>query len=382
MKKKVVILALHLGAGGAEKVIANISNILCEFCDVKIISTYKLNNKPVFEIDDRVEIEYLMDEKLKPNQSEIKKAIKQFKIIKLVKEGIKSLKTLYLRKHLMIKAIKSLDIDIAISTRVLHSNWLGKYGNKNIIKIAQEHNHHANNKKIINKVIKSLKNMDYFMPTSKYLADFYGKIIEEKDMKVKVKYIQNCLDKIPKKLSDLKCKNIISVGRLEEEKGFLNLIEIAKEVSKELPEWKFKIVGQGSQKEELQNKINEYKLNNIVELVGLKIGKELDAEYIDSSIYLMTSFKESFGLVLIEAESYGIPLLAFDSAEGAKEIIENSKNGYLISNRNKEEMKQKIIQLANDFEQRVELGKNGIKMVEEYKKEKVSDRWLEFISSL
>ena len=56
----------------------------------------------------------------------------------------------------------------------------------------------------------------------------------------------------------------------------------------------------------------------------------------------MTSYSESFGLVLLEAASFGLPLIAFDSAEGAKEIIQNGQNGYLIQNRNKEDMSNKI----------------------------------------
>ena len=55
---------------------------------------------------------------------------------------------------------------------------------------------------------------------------------------------------------------------------------------------------------------------------------------LNSSLYVMTSLTESFGLVLIEANSYGIPCIAFDSASGAKQIIENKE--LLISNRDKE----------------------------------------------
>ena len=64
--KKITILALHLGTGGAENVIASLSNILCKENDVEIISTYKLQDKPAFDIDSRVKITYLMQD-LKPN---------------------------------------------------------------------------------------------------------------------------------------------------------------------------------------------------------------------------------------------------------------------------------------------------------------------------
>ena len=60
----------------------------------------------------------------------------------------------------------------------------------------------------------------------------------------------------------------------------------------------------------------------------------------------MTSFEESFGLVVIEAMSYGIPCIAFDSAKGILDVIDNS-NGYLISNRNLKEYSNTILKYLN-----------------------------------
>ena len=71
MNKKIVILALHLGTGGAEKVISNLANLLSDNNDVEIISTYKLRNSPAFYISNKVTINYLTTN-LEPNKQEIK----------------------------------------------------------------------------------------------------------------------------------------------------------------------------------------------------------------------------------------------------------------------------------------------------------------------
>ena len=123
MNKKIVILALHLGTGGAEKVISNVANLLCENNEVEIISTYKLKNSPAFYISDKVKINYLITN-LEPNKQDLKSALKSFNLIKLAYEIIRSFKIMILRKKLMIKAIKNLNCDIVISTRILHNNWL------------------------------------------------------------------------------------------------------------------------------------------------------------------------------------------------------------------------------------------------------------------
>ena len=96
----------------------------------------------------------------------------------------------------------------------------------------------------------------------------------------------------------------------------------------------------------------------------------------------MTSYTESFGLVLVEAESYGIPILALDSAQGAKEIIQNGENGYLVANRNLNEMAEKIINLIEDENLRNSLGNQGRILSEKYKKENVANNWYELIDNI
>lgn len=377
MNKKIVILALHLGTGGAEKVICNLANLLSEHNNVKIISTYKLNDTPSFYIDKKIEIEYLI-ENLKPNKQELKSSIKSFNIILALKEFAKSLKILYLRKYLMIKAIKSLDCDIVISTRILHNNWVGKYANKNIIKIAQEHNHHNNNQKYIKELINSLKSFDYFMPVSRELADFY----ESKVKNTKVIYIPNFIEKIPTEKSTLKNKQLISVGRLDKIKGFDDLIDIFNLFQQDHPDWILHIVGEGSERQNLQSKINELHLGKKIFLCGNRLSAELEKEYQNSSIYLMTSFSESFGLVLVEAASYGLPLIAFDSAQGAKEIIENNKNGFLIPNRDKKIFVQKINEIIENTEKEKSLSEDSLIIADKFSKEKISKEWNNFIDNI
>lgn len=375
--KKIVILALHLGTGGIENAISSISNILCEKYEVKVISTYKLQEQPAFDLNPKIKIEYLIEDS--PNKQEFIRAIKSINVFSIIKQSLKSLKILYLKKHCMIKAIKNIDADIIMSTRDIHNKWLGKYGKKDIIKIASEHNHHNNNKRYIDKILKSVKNIDYFMPTSEELSNYYKEKLKE--TKTKVKFIRNSISYYPEIISNLDKKNVLSVGRLSPEKGYLDLIEIFKEVVKVYPDWNLEIVGDGPQYEELKKKIQDNNLQDYIKLLGFKNKKELEEIELNSSIYVMTSYTESFGLVLIEAESYGLPIVAFDSAQGAHEIVINGKSGYFIKDRDKSAMADKIIKLIESKELREKLGQEGRRLSKKYKKEEVAELWYSFIDS-
>lgn len=377
--KKVSILALHLGYGGVEKVITNVANMLSENYKVEIFVTYKMYEKPIFKLNENIEVKYLIND-LKPNRNELKTALKEVKLKQIITECIKSIKILYLRKKTMKTAIKNCDSDIIISTRILYNSLLSQYGSSKSIKIAQEHKYHNNKKRYIKRLIKSCYNIDYFMAASKYLTIYYSKLF--KTQKSKCIYIPHNLDNIPKQISNLKEEKLITIGRLSKEKGFCDLIEVFSLVNKKYPKWELHIIGDGAEKNNIINIIKQKQLENKVILHGYQDDVNKNRFLKNSSIYIMTSFEESFGLVLLEAASYGLPAVVFDSALGAHEIIDDKKSGFLIKNRNQSEMARKIIALIEDEKSRKEMGQKARKVSLNYSTNIVKKQWLEFFSKI
>ena len=373
--KKVAFLALHLGYGGAERAIVNQANLLSEFCNVEIICFYKLYDNPAFHISENVKVTYLT-ENIAPNKDKITAAYKNKNIPAFIKESAKAVRILYMRRHLMKKAIKNSCADIIISSRYIYHRLLTENAKKGVICIAQEHNHHNNNEKYIAKQIRAVANMDYFMPVSEELCSFYSKRVRGK---VKCIYIPHHLESMPETLSPLTGKSIISVGRLEPVKGMDELIEVFSEVHHSHPDWKLNIVGDGSERGKLTDRINRLNLNNSVILHGYKSPGEITELLMKSSIYVMTSHSESFGLVLIEAQSCGVPCIAFDSARGAAEILNHDNSGILIKNRSHTEMVAAIEKLISDFEYRKDLGIKGRKNAERYSYSEVKQQWEQLI---
>lgn len=373
--KKITILALHLGYGGIERAISMLANNLVDDYEVNIVSTYKLYDKPIFELDSKIKVTYLIEDK--PNRKEFKTNLKNLNIMGVIKEGLKAIKLLYLKKTRMVRYIKNCDSDVIITTRDIHNKWLGTYGKKEILKIGWEHNYHQNDKRYIKKVVSSVKELDYFILVSEELREFYSDQLKKE--KVKCVYIPNAIDKISDRLSDLKSNNLISVGRISPEKGYLDLIEVFNLVSKNNDNLKLNIVGDGLQFDDVKKRINELKLNDKIIMHGFKNRDEVNKLLSESSLYLMCSYTESFGIVLLEAFAYGIPCIAFDSASGAKEVIENGKNGYLIESRNKQEMADKIMELMNNIELRKKFGEEGYRKVKSFDIKVVSKKWKELI---
>lgn len=366
--KRVTILALHLGYGGIERAISDLANSLVDDYIVEVVSTYKVYDKPVNRLDRKVNVRYLTE--IKPNKQEFKTCLKRFKLISAFKEGIKSIKILKMKKELMIDFIKNCDSDVIISTRDIHNKWLGEYAKDGVLKIGWEHNHHHGNERYAKKIIDSCSKLDYFVLVSHDLANYY------KDKVVpKCVYIPNLVSKTDVK-SDLKSKNLVSIGRLSKEKGFVDLIDVFALIHMMYPDWKLNIIGDGDEKHKILSKIHKYGLEDDIIMHGFLDKDEVGKILSDSSIYVMTSLTESFGIVLLEAFSYGVPCVAFDSAEGASEIISNNWDGYLIKDRDIDEMAKRICHLIGNYSRRFIMGQNAIKKANKYSLEEVRNKWI------
>ena len=374
--KKVSILSLHLGYGGIEKCVVTLANTLCSKYEVEIAVCYKLYDKPAFNIDERVKIKYL-NKDLKPNINEFRKYLKCKRFIKVFEEGIKGLRGLYRRKKTMVEYIMNSDSDVIISTRDIFNYWVGTYAPKKALKIGWEHNHFHENYKYANNVSRSARKLDYLVLVSSELQKFYSK--ELANTKCMCIYIPNSIETIPDKKSELTEKRLISVGRLSKEKGYIDLLKLYKKLIKDYPDWKLDIVGDGVERENLEEFISKNNLEEKVTLHGFQGKEYIDKLLNKSSIYIMTSLTESFGIVLIEAMSHGVPCIAYDSAEGAKEIINSGENGYLIKNRNMEAMITKIEDLIRNKEERIRIGKQARDSVKKYTSDIVLEEWLTLI---
>ncbi len=374
--KKVSILSLHLGYGGIEKCVVTLANTLCSKYEVEIAVCYKLYDKPAFDIDDRVKIKYL-NKDLKPNHDALRNAFKSKNPFKIIKEVCFGLKVLHYRKKTMINYIMNSDSDVIISTRDIFNYWLSGYGKDNTIKIGWEHNHFHENYKYANNVSRSASRLDYFVLVSSELQKFYAK--ELRNSNCMCIYIPNSIESLPSKKAPLENHRLISVGRLSPEKGYIDLLKVFKRINKDHPDWTLDIVGDGAERKKIEDFINNNELNDKVTLHGFQGKEYIDKLLNQSSIYLMTSFTESFGIVLIEAMSHGVPCIAYDSAEGAREIINSGENGFLIKNRNIDAMVMKIEDLIRNKEERIRIGSQARESVKKFTSDVVAEEWFTLI---
>ncbi len=353
--KKITFLMLHLNYGGIEKQVTTLANELSKEYKIEIISLYNiLSGKSFYELDERINVKYIFNSG--PNRSEIKNALKKFKLINLVSELRKAFKMLYTKYFGLKKIINKLNTDILISSRIEFSKQIKR---DDIITISQEHSF-IDEKKYIKKVKRSFKHIKYLVVMTKGAKQRYDEWLKKEKIKPEVVVIPNMIkENKTEKNSTLDNNQIISVGRLEEVKDFYTLILVFSVIVKKYPNYVLKIIGEGSMREKLEEQIKNCNLEKKVILTGKLNENEINNEFLKSDIFVLTSKSESFSLVLCEAMNYGIPCVAFDVDVGPREIIQNGKNGFLIEDRNIDLMIKKIDELLSNNVLRKELGEEA-----------------------
>lgn len=374
--KKITILLLHMQHGGIEKQTIALANALSKRYKVKIISTYSMLKAPAYSVNNGIEIKYLMDDK--PNKEEIKNAIKQKKILSLIRQGIKAIKILYLKKNLMIREIKSLDCDYVLSTRIEFAEMLSKYAPERTVTMTQEHLH-DDSKKYVDRAKKAFKNLDYLLVLCDGSRENFSKWLSD-NKRIKIVQIPNILDKIPDDSAKLSGNRLVSVGRLHPVKNFETLISVFEIVKREIPDARLTIVGGGEEFEKLSLQIKQLNLESDIKITGMVNSDTVMENMLSSDLYVMTSHTECFPMVLLEASSVGLPLISFDVPVGPKAIINHNENGYLIEYGNKEEMAQKIIDTFKNRDLLKKLGEKSKEISYKYTEEKIMPMWHELFS--
>jgi len=120
------------------------------------------------------------------------------------------------------------------------------------------------------------------------------------------------------------------------------MIEIAKIVLEKIKDVRFILAGDGPERDKLESLIKEYGLHKSFKLLGHT--ENMNDFYKDLDLYINTSIHEGIPMSILEAMSYGLPVIA-PHVGGIGEIIGDGVEGYLISSRNPDHFAEKCISL-------------------------------------
>lgn len=179
----------------------------------------------------------------------------------------------------------------------------------------------------------------------------------------------------------LEKKNIIlTVGRLVPEKGTEYIEKISLELLNKYPQWQWIILGDGTERNNLEHFIAENNLQNKLILEGCV--KKVDDYLRKASIFVLTSKFEGLGLSILEAREMMVPCVAFNVKMGPRELINDGVDGYLVRPFDCDEMAEKIETLINSRELREHFAGQAFLRMDEFRMDKIKSQWNEVLKSL
>lgn len=362
--------------GGVERVVSNMANSFCKRgYRVNIISLFKANEQIKYRLDDGITVKYLF-----PNMAfaDWHKTV-----------AIKS--QLYWRYKMAMKFTGALYryIDCVLSDGetavVMWNTYLitPLYRHKNVHILGLDHSRYPFGNKV-----RGLRHKLHTYMVGKF--DIVTTLNEDEVEKWKsigrpVYVMPNFLpcDKeiVVPPMSERK-KTVVSLGRMNtDQKGFDRLIEAYALIAAKHPDWKLNIYGSGELQKEYKKLIDALGLHESIEIFDFT--KEPQKVYQTASIYAMCSREEGFSMVLLEAGSQGLPLVAYDVEFGPKTIVNEGQTGYVIPNGDKEKFAAALEKLMTDEQLRNAMSENIRKDIPaRYSEKVIMDKWIKLINTL
>lgn len=178
----------------------------------------------------------------------------------------------------------------------------------------------------------------------------------------------------------LTSKRVIAVGRYVYQKGFDMLLRAWKIVEGQNTEWQLDVYGDGdrapyeSLMEELGIDRERCRLNGPTQ--------HIQEEYVNSSVFVVSSRFEGLSMAMLEAISCGLPLVAFACPCGPRDVIDDGENGFLVENGNIEQLAEKMLFLMEHPQERAMMGEQAKRKSEQYKIENLANTWQNLFENL
>lgn len=300
---------------------------------------------------------------------------------------------LYLKKQFQYKKLLTSELmrihpDITISVLRREINFITKIkdGSKKVGELHVNRKNYRNFEAGDTNVVKWLFAKFWMRNLIKHLKELDGLVVLTESEKMawpelsNVSVIPDPLSFSRKKSSSLTRKRVISIGRYAYQKGVDLLLQAWAIIEKDYPDWELVYFGQGDKTPYVQQ-MNELGIDTCRCLLNDKTS-DVMKELQDSSLFVLSSRFEGFGMVLAEAMACGLPVISFDCKSGPSEIISEGEDGYLAPPENVDILAERMSYMIANPELRTRLGRNAFQNSLRYDIDGISKQWVQLFNKL
>ena len=361
--KKIMFVSWDMSIlGGINQVLVGLANKLSKDYEVYIVSLVKSGTETKYVLNSQIKgLEYISEEDCRGRELLIK--------------GRKKLRKLIKEKQIDILFLMGFQVSLPVILMILglkcknifcdHEALLSRWHERKITIVRYITS--VFSKKVITLTKQNAEDYkEKFRLSDKKVGFIYNSITEE-ILNTRAEY-------------NSESKIILSVGRFSKEKGYDNLVEVAKRVLRKHEEWKWYIYGNGDTFSEIEQQIKDEKLDNQVVLKGEV--SDVSSIYGQAAMFVLTSYREGLPLVLLEAKANHLPCVSFDIISGPNEIIRDGIDGILIPPYDKEKMAEAIENLIYDASLRERMSEKAEENLSKFSENEIIKQWKQLIEEI
>jgi len=353
LNKKILFIINGLGVGGAETHLLRLSKALLDKGYQISLLTISKDLALIDQLDKRVKHTNI------PLKKSVGLILDVYKILKIIKKEQPHVIHAHLfQANILSRLIKIFNTDIRV-INTTHGSYLLNTRSYNPYKIYRLTNkwvdfHTAVSQEVLQLLINQKaisKSKSRYIPNGLFINEYQEK--------------QN-FNHVPFKW--------LSIGRLHSVKNYDNLIKVFAEINKMSLDFILDIAGDGDEKQNLEDIIDEFQLNNIQLLGNINNVPEVLSKY---DAFVISSHSEGLPMVLLEAMASSLPIVSTNVGEIGN-ILLASEGGVLIPSKNNKELKKALLQVLSLKQEELDkLGYNNQKYVESnFDIEKLVDTWV------
>lgn len=361
-------------SGGMERVLANKANYLsARGYEVVITTTDQQNRPPFFELDGRIRCVDL-DINYEENNG------KSF-LNKLLHYPRKQ----YLHRKRLEKVLRQERPDVTVSmfcndagfiprikdgsAKVLEIHFSKfkrlQYGRKGLWRLADIWRSKQDER--------TVSQFDRFVVLTEEDKRYWGDLAN-------MTVIPNALTFQTSQVAGLDNKKVVAIGRYTHQKGFERLVYAWQELAPRFPDWQLDIVGDGEEREALQRLICECGLERQISLV--RPTKDVERVYRDASLFVLSSRYEGLPMVLLEAQAFGLPIVAFRCKCGPEDVVSDGETGFLVDEGDIAALADRMALLMDDESMRKRMGQKAKEASLRYDEDVIMAQWMNLFKSL
>lgn len=360
--------------GGMERVLANKANWLVENgYDIVIVTTDQCGMSPFFLLDKRIRC---IDLNVNYEENNGKSFAN-----KLLHYPLKQ----YWHKKRLVAVLKRERPDVTVSMFCNDAGFITRLndGSKKVLEI-----HFSKFKRLqygrkglwrladlwrSKQDEKTVRRFDKFVVLTEEDKGYWGNLPN-------IAVIPNANTFVTDQIALLENKKVIAVGRYTYQKGFERLIKAWKMLASQFPDWKLDIIGEGEEHEALQKLIDSYRLGQQVTLVHPT--QQIERMYRNASLLVLSSRYEGLPMVLLEAQAFGLPIVAFTCKCGPRDIVSDQETGILVAEGDIEGLAKGMSTVMENETLRKQMGVKAKAVSLRYDEDVIMKKWMDLFHQL